>query len=997
MPARDGHLPLHRLEGSTSLLREVGERYAELLAAHRRVLRAAFGRNDGQEVDTQGDAFFVAFASARHAVAAAIEAQRGLEEPQWSSDRAPLVRMGIHTCEARPTGEGYVGIGVHRAARICAAAHGGQVLVSHTTRDLLAEEPIEEIALRDLGPHRLKDLSQPERIFQVVAEGLETDFPPLDTLDARPTNLPAQATPLVGRERELALVRDRLAGDEAAILTLTGSGGTGKTRLALQAAADSLGRFPSGVFFVALAPLSGHELVLPTIAQVLGLRVPRGGALLPALADYLAERRLLLVLDNFEHVVAAAPTVAKLIGAAPGLKVLATSREPLHVSGERVYPVPPLELPDPAAGPDGLAANEAVALFVERAQAIRPDFELTETNAPAVAAICRRLDGLPLAIELAAARVVLFPPAALLARLDERLDLLTGGARDRPARHQTLRATLDWSHELLAEPRRRLFARLAVFAGGWTLEAAETVCNGDLDVLDGLASLIDKSVVRLEGSDAEPRFAMLETIREYALGKLRESGDEAELRDRHFAWSLSFAERAAPELRGPEQQAWLDRLHGELDNFRAAFEWSRSEGRAEDALRLASALLEFWIVRADWNEGREWIEQALAGAAEIDPAVRMNALLAVGELADVLSHYERATQYFEEALGIARDLGELRGIAEALMGIAHEAERVGRAREARPLIEESAAIFRELGDEPSLARSLGGIAWLEEDYRRGRELWTETATLRRRLGNRENVGWAVLQVGFCAQCEGDYAAAAEAYEEVLSIAQELGYKRMIARALTQLGATALLRGDLGEARRCYLETLPTWREIGHRSGLIDSLRGLGAVAALEREEEEATTLLGESLAVSREIGSLEGEASALQTLGDLAVARGERDEGADLHRQSLALWRDMEDAGGVAAALWRLGGLAALRGSCEPAARLLGASEALRERVGANLPPLDRGDYEQAVRDARAGLDPDSCEDAWRAGRQLELGEAAELGLAPELELVPRRHGGELE
>jgi DNA-binding SARP family transcriptional activator len=392
------------IEGSTALLHELGERYAEALETHRRLLRDGFARHEGREVDTQGDAFFVAFASARDAVAAALDAQRALAAERWPEGRELRVRMGIHTCEARPVGQGYVGVGVHRAARICAAGHGGQVLVSHTTAELLAEEPLDEVALRDLGSHRLKDLTQPERIFQVLAEELDEDFPPLDTLDARPTNLPTQLTPLIGRERDLAQVRDRLAADEVRTLTLTGPGGTGKTRLALQAAADSLGYFPSGAFFVALAPLSDPELVVPTIAQVLGLRVPRGQALMQVLAGYLAERKLLLVLDNVEHVVAAAPQVAKLLEAAPGLKILATSREPLHVSGERAFPVPPLEMPEPGAALDTLAANEAVSLFVERAQAIRPDFELTEANGSAVAGICRSLDGLPLAIELAAAR-----------------------------------------------------------------------------------------------------------------------------------------------------------------------------------------------------------------------------------------------------------------------------------------------------------------------------------------------------------------------------------------------------------------------------------------------------------------------------------------------------------------------------------------------------------------------------------------------------------------
>jgi predicted ATPase/DNA-binding SARP family transcriptional activator len=978
------------IDGSTSLLDELGDVYADALAMHRRLLREAYARHAGSEIDTQRYAFFVAFASARDAVAAALDAQLALSNQRWPQDRTLRVRTGIHTCEAHPTGEGYVGIGVHRAARICAAGHGGQVLVSHTTSELLAEEPLDDVALRDLGPHRLKDLTQPERIFQLVAEGLDDEFPPLDTLDARPTNLPTQPTPLIGRDRELAQVRDRLWSDEVAILTLTGSGGTGKTRLALQAAADSLGRFPSGTFFVALAPVSDPELVVPTIAQVLGLRVPRGRALMQVLAEYLAERRLLLVLDNVEHVVAAAPAVAKLVAAAPGLTVLATSRQPLHVSRERVFPVPPLELPDVGADWDAVVANEAVSLFVERARAIRPDFDLTDANAPAVAAICWRLDGLPLAIELAAARVVLFPPAALLARLDERLEVLTGGARDRPARHQTLRATLDWSYDLLSEPRRRLFARLAVFAGGWTLEAAETVCNGDLDVLDGLASLIDKSLVRLEGSEEEPRFAMLETVREYALEKLRESGEEGHVRGRHLEWSITFAERSEPELRGPEQKAWLERLHAELDNFRAAFEWSRSRGDAEASLRLGSALLEFWVVRADWREGRDWIEQALADATEVDPALRMKALRSAAELADVLSDYPASTRYYDESLAIARALGNRRGIAEALRGLAFERGRVGLPIEMqRPLLEEAVEIYRELGDDPGIARSLGGIAWTEKDLRRGRKLKEEALAIHRRLGNRENVGWALLQAGVYAQYLGDFAAATPAYQEALALAEELEYTRMIARAFDRLGENALWQGELDEARRFYEQSLPLWRECGHRNGLADSLRGLGTVARLEGDGEAASSLFEESLTVCREIGYRPGEAHALLSLSALASDRAELGEAVHLHREALALWRDMDDAESVGMTVWRLGGLAALEGRFEIAARLLGASEGLREGIGAIVPPCDSHDYDRVVAEARAGLEEQTFAAAWQAGRRLELSDAAELGLVGAISREP--------
>ena len=435
------------------------------------------------------------------------------------------------------------------------------------------------------------------------------------------------------------------------------------------------------------------------------------------------------------------------------------------------------------------------------------------------------------------------------------------------------------------------------------------------------------------------------------------------------------------QLRGPEQKAWLDRLHAELDNFRAAFDWSQSQSETEASLRLGSALLEFWIVRADWSEGREWLERALGQSGKVDAAVRMKALSAAGELADTLSDYPSATRFFEESLAIARAVGDRRAIAEALIGLAHEADRVGRHTAARPLLEESTAILRELGDEPSLARSLGGLAWLEQDYRKAEVLWNETLALRRRLGNRESIGWALLQVGFCAQCQGDYIAAAVALEECLSIAQDLGYKRLIARSLTQLGEAARLRCDFADARRLYEQSLPLWREIGHRSGLLDSLRGLGNVARLEGNGDEAASLLEESLAVGLDTGSRGGEASALHWLGALVGDRGETEEAERLHRKALTLWADMDDVDGVAIALWRLAGLAALRGSFETAAQMLGASEALRDRVGAIVPSCDAPEYEQAVADAQTGLELRAFKAAWKAGRELELWDAAKLGL----------------
>jgi predicted ATPase len=785
----------------------------------------------------------------------------------------------------------------------------------------------------ELGIEPGPELHKLER--QILNQDPALELPP--RAGSRRQPLPRPLTDLIGRAHELEAIAALV--QKHRLVTLTGPAGAGKTRLALAAAAES-SRFPGGAMLASLAPVSDPQLVLPAIAEALGVREGTGGSLLDAVvAALVGAEPTIVVLDNCEHLVEGTPVVAELIGATPSLTVLATSREPLHLAGERVFAVPPL------------SGDDAVRLFSERATAAKPNFQLSPANEAAVRELCRRLDDLPLTIELAAARVPLFTVQTLLERLDQRFTLLTAGPRDLPRRQQTLGAAIDWSHDLLPGEQQTLFARLSIFGGGWTLEAAEAVCE-DLEVIDGLASLVDKSLVQLAHGDQDPRFTMLETIRGYAEQRLasRSPAEQQEIRDNHLRWANELAERAAPELRGENQRVWLERLHAELDNFRAAFDWSIAREDAELALRLVAALLEFWLVRADWHEGLRWVERALDLQGGSDLPVRTTALRAGAELADALSDYDAARVYYEQSLALAQRLDDRRGVAEALFGLAFEAERVGDYKEARRLTQESVDIMRELGDEPSLARSLGGLAWLENDFRRARVLWTETLDIRRRLANSENVAWTLIEIGFCAQCQGDYEAARSAYEESLAIAEELGYERMIARSITQLGEVAVLANDPGGAKALLVDTVATWRRIGHRSGLVDALRVLGEAACLADELAAAGEFLAESRALAAEIGARPLEAKALQSLARLVRAQGEFDQAELLFKEALEHWQTIEDIAGTAEATRGLGEVAALRGEVERASQLLADSESLRDQVGAAVPPSERELYERALR-----------------------------------------------
>ena len=633
------------IEGSTARWEGHPDAMRAALARHDALVRAAIVEHRGHVVKTMGDAFHAAFSRAPDAVAAALDAQRRLQAEPWGEVGPLRVRMALHTGVAEERDGDYYGPPLNRAARLLSAGHGGQVLLSQATRELVRDGLSEGAALIDLGEHRLKDLARPERVFQVVSPGLAADFPQLRALDSSPNNLPIQLTPLIGRERAVRAVMALLTGGDpspspgqARLVTLTGPGGIGKTRLGLQVAAELVGAYDDGVVVVELAPISDASLVAPRIAQALGMADTSGRPPVDILVERLRDRRLLLVLDNFEQVLPATSVVDDLLRSCPALSIMVTSRAPLQLRSEHEYPVPPLVLPEVGRplSPEALSQYEAVALFIDRSAAIRPDFAVTNANAPAVAGICARLDGLPLAIELAAARIRLLPPEALLARLEHSLDLLVGGRRDLPARQQTLRSAIAWSFDLLDVPEQRLFRRLGVFVGGFTLEAAEAICSQDgdleIDTLDGIGSLVDASLVRLDRTTiGEPRYALLETVREFALERLEASGELSRTQRHHRDHFVAFAERAAAELRGPRAAQWFDRLAVEHGNLWAAFD--------PDPRR--SAALRFRLEQRPRTPLQEAIMSPIALVVLMFGLVIAPAVLVVGGLFLLTRHADR--------------------------------------------------------------------------------------------------------------------------------------------------------------------------------------------------------------------------------------------------------------------------------------------------------------------------------------------------------------------
>ena len=861
------------IEGSSRLEREVGtDAYAAILARHRAILRAAFAAHHGEEQSTEGDSFFVVFASATDAIRAAVDAQRGLAAEDWPDGRTVRVRIGVHTGEASHSQEGYVGIDINRTARIAATGHGGQVVVSAATQGLVGDPPA-GVAWRELGASfRLRDFPEPERLYQLDIEGLDNDFPTLRTIDARPNNLPTTVTTFVGRERELAEARRLLTGSR--LLTITGPGGVGKTRFALELAAALGTEHPDGTFYVPLEPVDDPRLVPGTIVRAVGILETGTREPMELLIELLGKQRVMLVLDNFERLTGAIPIVADLLRAGPGLRIVVTSRAILHLSGEQEFPLDGLAYPAWAgsltpserAGRAGMDARAmepgrlidyaAVRLFVERAMAARPSFRLDPASATAVARICARLDGLPLAIELAAVRVRLLSPDAILARLERQFELDASGARDVPERQRTLRGAIAWSYDLLDEPSRRLLERMAVFVDGCDLDTAERVCGPSeelgRDVFDGIAELADQSLIRRSEVDGEVRFTMPETIRAFALERLEARGEADPIRRRHALAFLDLARVAAPELAGDRQRAWLERLEREHDNLRAAIAWAVDVPEPAVAVEFAYRLWRFWQKRGHFGEARRRLDD-LAGRSWIadDPVGHAHVLEALGGIAYWQGDFAASLPAYRSALEIWRAVGDRTEIANALYNLAFTYNIDANSKEhepsfdmkfARPLLDESLAIYRELGDQRGIGNVLWAIGGTDTFGDRPTEalpVLVEARDAFRAIGDRTMEAWTLHMTGVVDIALGDVAAAGDAFRHALRHFVESGDLTGQALIVDDFATMALVSGDKERGIRLWAAARRVQETIG--TGLVEAqMSGSGKPAWLQPAPGDAT-------------------------------------------------------------------------------------------------------------------------------------------------------------
>jgi len=907
------------IENSTRLWEKFPEAMKSALAKHDSILKATVESNSGHIIKTTGDGVHAVFSTAMDAVNASLDAQREFQTSEFfkNSEVSIHVRMGLHTGESQEREGDYYGGTLNRAARIMSVGHGGQILISETTLQVAREHLPKNVSSLDLGQHHLKGLKRAERIHQLNAPGLQENFPALNSLTYATNNLPTQLTSFIGRERELAEAQSRL--EDARLLTLIGPGGTGKTRLSIQLGSKLMSALKDGVWLVEFAPISDPSLVMQTIASALDVREQPGTPLKKLVHDYLREKQLLLILDNCEHLVEASAQVAdEFLRIAPKIKIIASSREALGINGEMVFRVPSLSLP-----PDFRSANErrdfgslmgfeSVQLFVERASAANRNFQLTDQNAAAVAQICSRLDGIPLAIELAASRITVFSPERIAKRLDDRFKLLTGGSRTALPRQQTLRALIDWSYDLLEDPERGLLRRLSVFAGGWTFEAAETVCN-NLDVFEHLPQLVNKSLVIVNDEGDDPRYFLLETIRQYARDKLLEAGEGEGTRDRHLDYYLAMAETASLEMRTREKELdWIKRLETEYDNIRTAVEWGLSNDPIV-VMRLVWSLTLLFVVTSYASEGHRWGAEALEQVKLLTDNGRIltaeenlyRARLIAGMSIMSFSMGDNRTTALEaeQAVNLLRPLDDKWTLALTLAFHTGGKLMMGNIDEAVASIEEALKLAEELGDKYVLGSVLSAAsnleAYVNEDFIKSDALREKAIDLLKEHGSRWSFGITMYGFGNLLIMRKQYEKSREKFKIAMQTMQEIGSNRNVNMIKSDLAHILRHEGNYPEAIASYRETIMEWQRMGHRSAVAHQLECLAFIAKALGQEEKAT--------------------------------------------------------------------------------KLLGAAEALRQRIEIDMTPPEREEYDNEVADLKANMNEKEFASLWAEGRFMTMDEAIEL------------------
>ncbi|RPJ21863.1 MAG: adenylate/guanylate cyclase domain-containing protein [Chloroflexi bacterium] len=866
------------IEGSTQLWEKYPEAMNEALAKHDSILREAIESNNGYVIKTTGDGIHGVFEKAIDAVNATLQAQRKFKDP--ICDLKLNVRVGLHTGEAELRARDYYGQALNRAARIMAAGYGGQVLLSSVTAELAREHLTADVSLLELGEHRLKDLIRPEHIFQLLAPGLPEEFPALKSLNTLPNNLPPQLTSFIGREREMQEARKLLA--PAHLLTLIGPGGTGKTRLSLQLAADQLAEFKDGAWLVELAPLTDPVFILSTIASVLELHEVPGIPLINILIDYLRARELLLILDNCEHMIEESAQIAdQLLHACPQLKIIASSREALGIGGETVYRVPSLSLPGHSSS--SLMDYESTQLFIDRATKAEPRFHLTEHNAASIAQICQRLDGIPLAIELAAARVKLFTPEQIAERLDDRFKLLTGGSRTALPRQQTLRALIDWSYQSLNETEQHAFRRLAVFSGGWTFEAAESVL-GELDALEGLLGLVNKSLVNVEEQDAKSRYRFLETIRQYAMEKLLESGEAIEVRNHHLDYFLQSAQQAPQREQSaigalPDDPEWLDRMELEHDNLRAALEWSASN-QPDKALKLIYPVGNFWVARDYNSEARVWCQTILERSKSLPnlDGVRAKVYGILGYSSIGIGDHKTGRDAAQAGIALARNVNDPLTLVRLLSLITLACVFLGDFPAAEKALIEAEGIARQMGFVEQLASVLTARAQLAftgyGDFVQAKIYLDEADSLGPALQNQWATVMSLFGMARVAGVMGDLDTARSKFLQSADLAKKLGNKRQMYSCYSELAHVLRESGEQDEPLAIYRDLLPKWKDLGHRAAVAHELECISYILAKQEQTGRTATLLGAADTLRKTIGSAPTPVEQLEYENEIAALRG---------------------------------------------------------------------------------------------------------------------------